>query len=100
MMRMAYRRSGGTSLRNVAEALRVEQQICRAHVNRNVEDLIATLGTQALEHPPPVPPELQTRGMTVDQFLEDLSTVENIICGVALYQRWRGEKGERLERTM
>jgi transposase-like protein len=133
-------------LKNVAEALGVEQQICRAHVNRNVEDLIATLGTQALEHPHPVPPELHTRGITVDQFLEDLSTVENIICGVpfdgqsqleqllaqyqyapapaqghkasmwyrfrrlvldwsenwarlSLYQRWRGEKGERLDGT-
>lgn len=56
----------------MAEALGVEQQICRAHVNRNVADLIATLGTQALEHPHPVPPELQARGVTVEQFLEDL----------------------------
>ncbi len=69
-------------LKNVAEALGLDQQICRAHVNRNVEDLIAVLGTQALEHPPPVPWELQAEGITVDQFLEDLSTVENIICGV------------------
>jgi transposase-like protein len=134
------------ALKNVSEALDVEQQICRAHVNRNVEDLIAALGTQALEHPHPVPPELHTRGMTVDQFLEDLSTVENVICGVpfdgqrqleqlvaqyqyapappqghrasmwyrfrrlvldwsenwtrlALYQRWRGKNGERLDGT-
>jgi transposase-like protein len=133
-------------LKNVSDALGMEQQICRAHVNRNVEDLIAALGTQALEHPHPVPPELQTRGLTVDQFLEDLSTVESIICGVpfdgqsqleqlvahyqyapappqghkasmwyrfrrlvldwsenwarlSLYQRWRGEKGERLDGT-
>lgn len=70
------------ALKNVSEALGVEQQVCRAHVNRNVEDLIATLGTQALEHPHPVPPELHTRGMSVEQFLEDLSTVEGIICGV------------------
>jgi len=133
-------------LKNVAEALGVEQQICRAHVNRNVEDLIAALGTQALEHPHPVPWELQAQGVTVDQFLEDLSTVEHIICGVSsngqqqleqlatryqyappptqghkatmwyrfrrllldwsenwrrlsLYQRWRGERGERLDGT-
>jgi transposase-like protein len=133
-------------LKNVAEALGVEQQICRAHVNRNVEDLIAALGTQALEHPHPVPWELRAHGVTVDQFLEDLSTVEHIICGVAsngqpqleqlatryqyappptqghkatmwyrfrrllvdwsenwrrlsLYQRWRGEQGERLDGT-
>ncbi|MCI0477017.1 MAG: transposase [Anaerolineales bacterium] len=133
-------------LKNVAESLGLDQQICRAHVNRNVEDLIAALGTQALEHPHPVPPELHTRGMTADQFLEDLSTVESIICGVpfdgqsqlarlvdqyqyapapaqghrasmwyrfrrlvldwsenwarlSLYQRWRGEQGERLDGT-
>lgn len=133
-------------LKNVAEALGLDQQICRAHVNRNVEDRIAALGTQALEHPHPVPWELQAEGITVDQFLEDLSTVENIICGVpfdgqpqletlatqyqyappptqghkatmwyrfrrltsdwyenwarlSLYQRWRGEQGERLDGT-
>jgi hypothetical protein len=115
-------------------------------VNRNVEDLIAALGTQALDHPHPVPWELQARKITVDQFLEDLSTVESIICGVpfdgqhqletlatryqdappptqghkatmwyrfrrlvgdwyenwarlSLYQRWRGERGERLDGT-
>ena len=62
-------------LKNVAEALGVEQQICRAHVNRNVEDLIAALGTQALEHPHPVPWELRAHGVTVDKFLEDLSTL-------------------------
>jgi len=43
-------------------------------VNRNVEDLIAALGTQALEHPHPVPWERRAHGVTVDQFLEDLST--------------------------
>jgi len=69
-------------LKNVAEALGVEQQICRAHVNRNVHDLIGALGTQALEHPHPVPWELRDLGVTLDQFLEDLTTVEEIICGI------------------
>jgi transposase-like protein len=69
-------------LKNVAESLGLEQQICRAHVNRNVHDLIGTLGMQALEHPHPVPWELKEIGITLDQFLEDLTTVEGIICGI------------------
>ncbi len=69
-------------LKNVADELGVEQQICRAHVNRNVHNLIGALGTQALEHPHPVPWELKAVGVTLDQFLEDLTTVEGIICGI------------------
>jgi transposase-like protein len=69
-------------LKNVAEALDLEHQVCRAHVNRNVHDLIGALGTQALEHPQPVPWELKPQGVTLDQFLEDLTTVEGIICGI------------------
>lgn len=64
-------------LKTVADHLGLKHQICRAHVNRNVHDLIAALGTKALEHPQPVPWELT--GLTVDQFLEDLDTVEWII---------------------
>jgi transposase-like protein len=69
-------------LKNVSEDLGLPQQICRAHVNRNVHDLIGALGTQALEHPHPVPWELKATGVTLDQFLEDLTTVEGIICSV------------------
>lgn len=64
-------------LKTVADHLELEHQICRAHVNRNVHDLIAALGTKALEQPDPVPWELP--GLSVDQFLEDLETVEWII---------------------
>jgi transposase-like protein len=64
-------------LKTVADHLGLKHQICRAHVNRNVHDLIGALGTKALEHPSPVPWELP--GMTVDQFLDDLDTVEWII---------------------
>lgn len=64
-------------LKTVADHLGLKHQICRAHVNRNVHDLIAALGTKALEHPAPVPWELAD--LTVDQFLEDLDTVEWII---------------------
>jgi transposase-like protein len=64
-------------LKTVADHLELEHQICRAHVNRNVHDLIAALGTKALEQPDPVPWELP--GLSVDQFLEDLDAVEWII---------------------
>lgn len=64
-------------LKTVADHLGLQHQICRAHVNRNVHDLVAALGTKALEHPDPVPWELPN--LTVDQFLEDLDTVEWII---------------------
>ena len=79
-------------LKNVAEGLGLAQQICRAHVNRNVHDLIGALGTQALEHPQPVPWELNPSGVTRDQFVEDLTTVEGIICGIP------GDGQQQLER--
>lgn len=66
-------------LKNVAEALGLKHQVCRAHVNRNVHDLIAVLGTRALEHPDPVPSGLKASADPVDQFLEDLQTVEAVI---------------------
>src|SRR5512135_2289560 len=64
-------------LKTVADHLGLRHQICRAHVNRNVHDLIAQLGTRALEHPDPVPWELAD--LSVDQFREDLATVEWVI---------------------
>jgi transposase-like protein len=64
-------------LKTVADHLGLQQQICRAHVNRNVHTLVAALGTKALEHPDPVPWELA--GLTVAQFLEDLDTLEWVI---------------------
>jgi transposase-like protein len=65
------------ALKTVAEALGCQHQICRAHVNRNTQDWIAQLATQALDHPDRVPWEM--RGMTVEQFLEDLQDLEWII---------------------
>jgi transposase-like protein len=64
------------TLKTVADELGLEQQICRAHVNRNVHDLIGTLGTKALEQPDPVPDGC---GLTVAQFLDDLQQLEEII---------------------
>lgn len=69
-------------LRNVADDLGLQHQVCRAHVNRNVHDLIGELGTKVMEHPDPVPWELKPLGITWDQFSEDLTTVEGIICGI------------------
>ncbi len=66
-------------LKTVADNLGLQHQICRAHVNRNVHDLLGALGEKALEHPDPVPPELQGTGITVDQFLEDIQTVECVV---------------------
>jgi transposase-like protein len=68
------------SMKNVADSLGVQHQICRAHVNRNVHDLVAALGTKALEHPDRVPWELPD--LTVEQFLEDVQTVEDLIKGL------------------
>ncbi len=65
------------ALKTVADELGCQHQICRAHVNRNVHDLIAQLGTKALEHPDRVPCELP--GLSVDQFIEDLADLEWII---------------------
>jgi transposase-like protein len=60
------------SLKNAADDLGMLHQICRAHVNRNVHDLIGELGTQVLEHPDRVPWELDPAQVTWDQFVEDL----------------------------
>jgi len=67
------------ALKTVANDLGLDQQICRAHVNRNVHDLIASLGTKALEQPDRVPRGLRVR---VEQFLADLQSLEAIITGL------------------
>ncbi len=40
-----------------------------------MQDLVASLGTRALEHPDRLPWELGPQ-MTVDQFIQDLTTLE------------------------
>jgi hypothetical protein len=67
------------ALKTVANDLGLDQQICRAHVNRNVHDLIASLGTKALDHPDRVPRGLR---MSVEQFLMDLQQLEELINGL------------------
>jgi transposase-like protein len=68
-------------LRKVADDLGVKHQVCRAHVNRKVHELIGGLGTKALGPPDQVPWELSP-AVTLDEFLEDLQDVEWIIKSV------------------
>jgi len=66
-------------MKTVADALGLEQQVCRAHVNRNIHDLVASLGTRALEHPDRVPTGTE---LSVSQLLDDLQQVEELIKGL------------------
>lgn len=65
------------ALKTVADELGCQHQICRAHVNRNVHDLVGQLGAKGWEHPDRVPWELP--GLTVDHFLDDLEDLEWMI---------------------
>jgi transposase-like protein len=67
------------AMKTVAAALGLDQQVCRAHVNRNIHDLIASLGIKALEHPDRVPGKSE---LSVPQFLDDLQQVEEVIKGL------------------
>lgn len=69
------------SMKNVADGLGLQHEICRAHVNRNLHDLVAALATKALEHPDRVPWKLP--GLTVEQFLEDVEPIEDLIKGLS-----------------
>jgi transposase-like protein len=64
------------AMKTVADALGLDQQLCRAHVNRNIHDLIASLGTKALGHPDRVPGKSE---LNVPQFLDDLQQLEEVI---------------------
>jgi transposase-like protein len=67
------------AMKTVADALGLEHQLCRAHVNRNIHDLIASLGTKALEHPDRVPDKSE---LSLPQLLADLQQVEELIKGL------------------
>jgi transposase-like protein len=68
-------------LKTVSDHCGLQQVICRAHVNRNVHALVGALGLKALEHPDPLPWELQGQ-VNVDQFIQDLTTLEWVIKSV------------------
>ncbi len=72
-------RDDADALKTIADELGLDHQICRAHVNRNVHDLIASLGMKALAHPDRVPRGLS---LSVEQFLTDLQQLEEIIKGL------------------
>ncbi|MEA3309415.1 MAG: transposase [Chloroflexota bacterium] len=59
----------------VADTLGVDHQICRSHVQRNVDDLAASLTRQLKRHAPP--PEATT--LTPEQLLEDLEQLQQLI---------------------
>jgi transposase-like protein len=53
----------------LADELSVEHGVCRAHVNRNVANLVDQLGNRALTRPDPVPDGVD---VNVEQFIDDL----------------------------
>jgi len=67
------------AMKTMADALGLDQQLCRAFVNRNIHDLVAALGTKALEHPDRLPGKTE---LSVPQFLDDLQQVGEMIKGL------------------
>jgi transposase-like protein len=64
------------SYKALMDELGLEHGVCRAHVNRNVAQLVAELAPQALHHPQPLPSGVQS---DVDQLLADLEYVQHLI---------------------
>jgi len=84
-----------------ADAAAVEQQVCRRHVTLNVLEFVAKTADQVLEKPPVIPDHLN---VTLDQFLEDLETLEWIMLGhpwnapallKIIYQRYSAAKAPK-----
>lgn len=84
-----------------ADAAAVEHQVCRRHVTLNVLEFVAKTADQVLEKPPTIPDYLN---MTIDQFLEDLETLEWIMLGhpwnalallETLFQRYSAAKAPK-----
>ncbi len=83
------------SYKTIADDLALQHGVCRAHVNRNVADLVAQLGERALSNPDLVPEDLDH---TVDEFIDHLEYFQLLVAlrprdGAArlrtLYQRYR-----------
>lgn len=84
-----------------ADAAGVEHQVCRRHVTLNVLEFVSKTADQVLEKPPAIPGDLN---VTIDQFLEDLETLEWIMLGhpwnalallEALFQRYSAAKAPK-----
>ena len=68
------------ALQRVVDELGCHQPIGRAPVHRNGQDVVAQLGTPALDPPDRVPPELPD--LSVEQLLEELPDLEGMIPSV------------------
>jgi hypothetical protein len=55
--------------KTLTDELGVKHGVCRAHVNRNVANLVDQLGNRALDSPDPVPDGVE---VSVEQFIDDL----------------------------
>jgi transposase-like protein len=64
------------SYKVLSDELALDHGVCRAHVNRNVADLVAQLGEQLLHLPQPVVPNVER---TVADALADLEYVQHLI---------------------
>jgi hypothetical protein len=64
------------SYKPIADDLALQHGICRAHVNRNVAQLVADLGQRALHKPDPIPSGI---AVTIDDFLADLEYAQLIM---------------------
>jgi hypothetical protein len=64
------------SYKQITDNLALQHGICRAHVNRNVAQLVADLGQRTLHKPDPLPPGM---AVTIDEFLADLEYVQLIM---------------------
>jgi transposase-like protein len=64
------------SYKRVCDELNIQHGICRAHVNRNVAQLVAQLGEQALSRSDPIPDGMD---ITIDDFLADLEYAQLIV---------------------
>jgi hypothetical protein len=66
----------GLSYKALADDLGVAHSVCRAHVNRNVLRITAELAQEAMQHPAPAPPGVQS---DPEQVLVDLEYLQLLI---------------------
>lgn len=64
------------SYKQVADGLAIHHGTCRAHVNRNVAQLVAELAERALTQPDPLPPGM---AITLDDFLADVEYAQLLL---------------------
>jgi transposase-like protein len=62
--------------KTIADDKALQHGVCRAHVNRNVANLVDQLGHRALERPDPLPEGMD---VSVEQFIDDLEYYQLVI---------------------